>query len=219
MLYSPTSHVRKVSPDKVFASFTPEYTRRTHTMMQLCVGTRVARGLVSLSQICHIDSQPTPWPSAMWCSRRAPRRPPISFFFLFILPFPFTLLLSSRFYFIIFSSSTLSSSTSSDAMSWLCPACCTVSEGARMRDENEACGFSARVPDPFIRCAGRYVAVSIDLDPRPQSGTIYSLFGHLNHPPHITTASESTPEPSSLVARRRHRRQRGCISRDSIINS
>lgn len=39
------------------------------------------------------------------------------------------------------------------------------------RDENEACTPPLRVPDPFIRCAGRYVAVSIDLDPRPPSLT------------------------------------------------
>lgn len=68
--------------------------------------------------------------------------------------------------------------------------------GANERDENEARGSSPRVPDPFIRCAGRYVAVSIDLDPRPQSGTIYSLFGHLNRPPHITTASTTPEHPS-----------------------
>lgn len=89
LLYSPTSHVRKVSSNKVFASFTPVCTRRMHTMMQLCVSTRVARGLVSLSQICHLGSQPTPWPSAMWCSRKAaglllPLQP----------PFPLSLLLS-----------------------------------------------------------------------------------------------------------------------------
>lgn len=109
-------------------------------------------------------------------------------------PFHSLLLLLHHFF---FSSSTFSS-TSNDIV-------CVIRHPMRERerDENEARDFSPRVPDPFIRCAGRYVAVSIDLDPRPQSGTIYSLFGHLNRPSHITTAStipETSPRKTSTTA-------------------